>query len=205
MNNYERWNKAWLDLGLPIPDPSLFKYLMDCYAEQHRAYHTLTHIHECLTAFDTARQLAEHPAEIELAIWYHDVIYDVRRSDNEEQSAELAGRNLLEAGASSIVATRVSDLILVTQHNTTPLSADAALMVDVDLSILGAVSDRFWEYERQIRAEYSWVPLKTFQSIRAKLLRSLLARPLIYTTIAFVKFEHRARSNLSASLKLLEA
>ena len=204
MNNYERWNKAWLDLGLPIPDPSLLKHLMDCYAEPHRAYHTLTHIHECLTAFDTARQLAEHPAEIELAIWYHDAIYDVRRSDNEEQSAELAVRNLLESGVSSIVANRVRDLILATQHNATPLSADAALMVDVDLSILGAIPSRFWEYERQIRTEYSWVPLATFQSKRAKILRSFLARSFIYTTSAFAKFEHRARANLSASLELLD-
>ena len=204
MNNYKRWQTTCTNLGVCKPDSSLFARLIDCYAEPHRAYHTLTHLQECFAAFDKARQLAEHPGEIELAIWYHDAIYDVRRSDNEEQSAALAVLNLLEAGVSLIVANRVRDLILATHHNATPLSADAALMVDVDLSILGAIPSRFWEYEQQIRTEYSWVPLATFQSKRAKILRSFLARPFIYTTSAFIKFEHRARFNLSASLELLD-
>ena len=119
MNKHERWEATWSHLGLGTPDPSFFEHLMDCYAEGHRAYHTFAHIQKCFAAFDTAGQLAEHPAEIELAIWYHDAIYDLRRSDNEEHSAELASRTLREAGASSIIANRVSELILVTQHDAT--------------------------------------------------------------------------------------
>jgi predicted metal-dependent HD superfamily phosphohydrolase len=50
----------------------------------------------------------------------------------------------------------VRDLILATRHDVSPPGGDAALLVDVDLAILGSPAERFDEYERQVRQEYSW-------------------------------------------------
>ncbi len=170
--------------------PELLDRLRDRYAEPHRHYHTLEHIEHCLEEFDPLQ--AADPEAVELAIWFHDAIYDTRRHDNEERSAEWLLQELPEAR-------RAAALILVTKHHkaSTP---DEALLVDVDLAILGQSEERFDRYERQIRAEYAWVPEDVFRRKRAELLDGFLARPFIYGTEPFrAKYEAAARANLSRS------
>ncbi|HEX7899907.1 MAG TPA: N-methyl-D-aspartate receptor NMDAR2C subunit [Planctomycetota bacterium] len=160
------------------------------YAEPHRRYHTLEHIEHCLAEFDPA--LAQDPEAVELAIWFHDAVYDTRRSDNEERSAAWLLELLPEAK-------RAAELILVTKHHqaSTP---DEALLVDVDLAILGQSKERFDRYEKQIREEYAWVPGLIFRRKRRKILRGFLERPFIYGTEAFrAKYEAAARANLLRS------
>jgi predicted metal-dependent HD superfamily phosphohydrolase len=110
-----------------------------------------------------------------------------------------------DSGLLAEVAKRIGDLILATKHKVKPDSADASLFVDVDLSILGASSDRFDEYEKQIRREYAWVPENEFRQERAKLLREISARKHIYFTEFFrMRLEDTARENLKRSLVELE-
>ena len=81
---------------------------------------------------------------------------------------------------------------------------DAALLIDVDLSIFGAPAQRFDEYERQVRREYSWVPGFLFRVRRRKILEAFLFRPKIYQTERFREsLEERARANLQRSIRLL--
>jgi predicted metal-dependent HD superfamily phosphohydrolase len=69
------------------------------------------------------------------------------------------------------------------------------------LSILGAPAARFAEYERQIRAEYSFVPQALFAEKRRAILQTFLARPRIYSTVHFHHaLEQRARANLASVL-----
>ncbi len=220
MSTRRRWNAAWSALGLGVAPPrealpddlpddlfnDLFNDLLARYAGPGRAYHTLDHLRECFVQFDAARSLAERPAEVELAIWFHDAVYETRRSDNEERSAEWAARSLLEAGAPPESSERVRDLVLATKHDASPTGPDASLLVDVDLSILGAGPDRFDEYEEQVRREYSWVPERAFREARSGILRGFLARPHVYATAAFrARLERRARTNLERSLMKLGA
>jgi predicted metal-dependent HD superfamily phosphohydrolase len=53
---------------------SVFDELVARYSEPHRKYHTLQHLAECLAHFEAVRHLAEHPGEIEIALWFHDGI-----------------------------------------------------------------------------------------------------------------------------------
>jgi predicted metal-dependent HD superfamily phosphohydrolase len=198
----ESWRRLWDELGAAHPDPELCAELLARYREPHRKYHTLRHLDECLAELAPVRGLAERSAEVELALWFHDAIYDVRRSDNEDRSAEWAGFAVLAAGAPREVAARVRELVLATRHSEPAESADAWLLVDIDLAILGAPAARFDEYELQIRDEYAWVPTPIFCIKRREILATFLARPRIFRTDEFHgRLEARARANLARSLE----
>jgi predicted metal-dependent HD superfamily phosphohydrolase len=196
------WQRLWGELGATVVNGGLMNQLVAAYSERHRHYHTLQHLRECLVQFDAAAMLARRPAEVELALWFHDAVYDPRRGDNEERSADWARDSVLAAGCGADMADRVAALVLATQsHVAAGDDADAALLLDVDLAILGAAPARFDEYEKQIRAEYAHVPDDDFRLGRARVLRGFLARERIYATGVFHDaLEARARANLGRSL-----
>jgi predicted metal-dependent HD superfamily phosphohydrolase len=199
------WDAAWRTLARPAPR-ELLSELVARYAEPHRAYHTLQHLRECFVQLETVADLAEHLAEVQLALWFHDAIYDTHAHDNEEQSARWARTALVAAGVGREAAERVEDLVLATRHVATPIGTDARLLVDIDLSILGADGARFSEYERQIRQEYAWVPEAIFRERRTRVLTGFLERPTIYSTPRLAgRLEQPARANLSRSLRDLAA
>lgn len=211
MTEISRWNAAWSRLELE-PPPALFTELAERHGEPHRAYHTMQHIRECLRHLDKAAHGAvdgvpepgDASTRIEIALWFHDAIYDTKRSDNEEKSAAWAHDALIVAGAAAALAGEIRDLVLATKHDAVPEDETAMLLVDIDLSILGAPQARFDEYEDQIRREYAWVPEADFRAVRARILESFLARPRIFQTPHFAAMlEERARENLARSLARL--
>lgn len=197
-----RWERSWHDLGAPA-DAAERDTLMARYAEPQRRYHTQRHLDECFARLDRARARAERPGELELALWYHDAIYDPQASDNEARSAELAASSMQRAGLATDARERVRALIMATRHDALPAPGDSALLVDTDLGILAAEPARFDEYEREIRAEYAWVPSPIFCSKRREVLRGFLARDRIYMSGAFDADESPARQNLVRSLERL--
>jgi predicted metal-dependent HD superfamily phosphohydrolase len=202
----ERWRQLWRDAGLSGNADPAGRDLLARYDEPHRHYHTLRHIEHCLDEFETSRSSAADSEVVALAVWYHDAVYDPRRADNEERSADLAVATLSAAGFPSGRVARVADLIQASAHRGVPDAGDAALFVDIDLSILGAAPGFFDEYERQIRAEYGWVDEAVFRTRRASVLEGFLARPVIYCTAHFRdRYEAPARRNLQRSLDRLRA
>lgn len=198
------WQSTWRRLGAKIADEQLYHALLACYGEPHRAYHTVRHLEECFTHFSALHTFAIHPAEIELALWFHDAIYDVKRHDNEERSADWASACMLQVNLDEEVAARVHALILATRHQVVPSGIDAEILVDVDLSILAAPAPRFDEYERQIREEYRHVPQALFSLKRKQILEEFLARPRIFMTpLFFERHEERARENILRSVQRL--
>ena len=201
--NPERWSQLWRTATNSAPPVEYYARLVAMYSEPHRHYHNLQHIADCLGEFDRAKQLATDTTAVELAIWLHDAVYDPRSADNEERSAGLAGDWLRKCGAAGLAGS-VAQLILATKSHDARLHADAPLLVDVDLSILGRPPERFWEYEQQIRKEYDWVAAEVFATKRAEILQKFLARPRIYhTEMFFQKLEVQARINLGDSIRQL--
>ena len=89
-------------------------------------------------------------------------------------------------------------------HESEP-GTDLALMIDIDLAILGNSWVRFSEYEQAIRGEYAWVPADVFCSKRATILEKFLVRDRIYSTEWFQrKHEQPARENLMKSIQNLK-
>ena len=164
----------------------------------------MRHLEACLGALADVRSLAERPSEVEVALWFHDAIYDTHSSDNEKRSAEWAKQSAAAAGLTTDQVTRVSGLILATQHSAVPAGTDAMVLVDIDLGILGADIGRFEEYEAQIREEYTWVPEPLYRQGRQKILEEFAAREWIYCTDYFrAAYEDRARENIGRSIARL--
>ena len=175
--------------------------LLQRYCEPHRHYHSLAHLEDCLSQAANLRPQFVHAGEVEYALWFHDAIYDTRKSDNEQRCADWARQSALAAGLSAAAAQRIHELILATRHASLPATADAALLIDIDLSILGADATRFDAYEHEIRSEYHWVPSFLFNLKRKQLLREFLARPRIYSSAAHqARLELPARANLARSI-----
>ncbi len=200
----ERWITTWQGLPSSSAPPDLFAELERRYREAQRHYHTLRHLEECFAALDDVRPAGGDTTAIELALWFHDAIYDVHRHDNEERSAAWAASCLQSAGVARPTVDRVTSLILATQHHAAGTDPEASLLVDVDLAILGAAPPRFREYERQIRAEYAHVPDEVFAHKRREILEDFLRRPALFATPAGrARYERQARINLSEALARL--
>ncbi|KNZ32222.1 MAG: hypothetical protein AD742_13765 [Methylibium sp. NZG] len=180
---------------------ALLSELLSRYAEPHRSYHKLQHLGECLDGFDTVAHFAERPAEVEAALWFHDAIYELASHRNEEDSAMWAQQALTSAGVAAEAVARVASLVLATKHTALPERPDERLLVDIDLSILGAHPARFAEYEAQIRIEYAFVPEAVFRSKRRAILQAFLDRPHIFSTLHFrAALEPTARVNLARAV-----
>ncbi len=200
----DRWAQIWRQVTTAGDPQSVYQDLVSRYSEPQRHYHNLTHLGQCLAEFDSARQSAKDPTAVEVAIWFHDAVYDTHAADNEERSAELAKERIAQAGGGAGSSESVAALVLATKTHDPALNPDAPLLVDVDLSILGKPKERFREYEAQIRREYEWVPVETFRAKRAEILERFLARDRIYTTDHFFdKYEQPARTNLRNLIRIL--
>jgi predicted metal-dependent HD superfamily phosphohydrolase len=199
--SFTAWSETWSRLGVSLPDALLYQKLIACYSEPHRKYHTLQHLGECFSHLSEIRFLAEHPHEIEIALWFHDAIHDTTGKNNEEKSADWAQAAALANGLSQETAARIHALVIATRHDAVPASRDAEIIIDVDLAILGATPERFAEYETQVRQEYAWVSSLVYQRERSKILNAFLKRKNIYSTLYFqINHEERARENLRRAL-----
>ena len=205
--NGEALRAAWADalalLGChsTASTERLFDSLVTAYREPQRHYHSLQHLGECLSLARLHEAQARRPGEVAMALWFHDAVYDVHAHDNEQRSADWASDALRAAGVGADAAQRVHALVMATCHDAQPVDDDARLLVDIDLSILGAPPDRFAEYEQQIRREYAHVPREIFEPRRREILGRFLARdPLYLTPTLRADREAQARINLARAI-----
>ncbi|AHK16175.1 N-methyl-D-aspartate receptor NMDAR2C subunit [Thalassolituus oleivorans] len=201
------WQRCWsslvVDSRAHSRGNSVMQLLIAAYNEPQRKYHTEQHLKECLSIFNDHRAIAEEPAEIEMALWFHDAIYDIKATGgkNEDQSADWAVEELQKANVAPERVARIKDHILATKHSALPQGADQQLLVDIDLAILGAQPERFAEYEQQVRQEYRHVPGLIFNWKRKQILKAFLARSPIYATPELnARFEQQARQNLAGAI-----
>lgn len=169
-----------------------FDELERFYEDQKRGYHNLKHIKECLKEMDTIYHELGKPLEVEMAFFYHDIIYDVSRKDNETKSSELAKERIGSEG--------ICFLIEDTIKHREGIHPDSRYFIDVDLSILGKDWDDFIEYEKGIIHETSFqlnFNEATYKKKRKEFLAKFLERDFIFLTEKFrEKYEKQARENI---------
>ena len=203
--NKKRWLTLMESMGLK-DSLECFDALRSAYSQKHRFYHTVEHINAMLRHFDQVGHLASCPAQLELAIWFHDAIYKIFSKTNERDSAEWAQTFLRVQGYNKEAVQSVYDLIMATQHNdeASSITEDAKLLVDIDLTILGATPEVYDEFESNVRKEYRLIPSFIYRKKRKELLASFLDNSSIYQTDYFRdKYESTARDNLSRVIAML--
>lgn len=194
----DRAGAAWTDLALRYDEPG-------------RRYHTLDHLDEVFVALDglAADEVGGDVAwdPVRLGAFYHDAVYDPRASDNERRSAELARSQLLELGVAAETLEETARLVRLTaSHAPDAGDPNGRVLVDADLSILGAPPARYEAYRRAVRDEYAHLDDDAWRAGRSAVVESLLARPALYSTrLARREWEAAARRNLSAELSELRS
>ena len=196
---------------LPKQIDRLWQDIVTRYGEPQRAYHTLNHIEQLLVQFENIKQVLSEPHIIALALYYHDVIYDPARSDNELKSAEFAA-DALSPYLSTEPCQQIHALIMMTaSHQIDTLVDrnkynDAAYLLDMDLSILGTPWSAYEQYAKAIRQEYKHIADNNYRDGRTAVLQGLLAHPKLYLTDHYYnQLETQARANIKRELTLLAA
>lgn len=195
----ERWSRT-------LPGrPEIGEELIARYGDPARRYHNLGHLADVLAAVDVLSPEAVNLPAVELAAWFHDAVYDVRRDDNEEQSARLAEGQLPAAGLDETSVRQVARLVRLTAgHDPAAEDPDAAVLCDADLAVLAGEESRYAAYVGEIREEYAHVDDDAFRIGRMSVLRQLLALPQLFNTAeGRRRWQTSARANLRRELAAL--
>lgn len=181
------------------------------YNATQRAYHSLQHIQQLFSQFEQIKHQLHEPHIIALALYYHDVIYDPRRSDNELKSAEYMVE-ALRCYLSDEQCTTIYTLIMMTATHELlewldkDTISDAAYLLDMDLSILGTPWSEYEIYAQAVRQEYRHIANEDYRTGRITVLQKLLAHPVLYLTAYYHnQFEVQARDNIKREISLLHA
>lgn len=176
------------------------------YGAGMRHYHGWKHIADLLAGHDAVRNLPEfvdldHDA-LDLAIVFHDAIYETDRTDNEARSADLFTTHAAPAGESERLRSVDAMIRATATHGPSPDPA-TRLMLDLDLAVLGAPPSTYAAYKAAIRREYGAVSESAWRLGRADVLGRFLARPRLYQTDHFHdRLEASARVNLTAEMDM---
>ena len=177
--------------------------IFENYNNADRAYHNLNHVYQLVKQIEQHKSSIVNPEALLFAAFYHDIIYDVTRQDNELQSAALAEKRLTELNADQSVINMAVKAIKQTASHAKTEIFDIDLFLDIDRLILSAGEEDYLQYVRQIRLEYDIFSDKIYNVVRKQLIRKYLSLPEIYYTTIFKKNEQRARQNLEKELMLL--
>lgn len=173
------------------------------YLHPSRHYHNLIHVHSLIKLIEKNQPHILNPQALFFAAFYHDIIYDITRSDNEFKSAELAEKRLKELHVDKQAATLTLEIIRHTAHHKKTGSFDIDLFLDFDRSILSASREEYQQYAALIRNEYDIFSDKIYTSARAKMIAQYLDAPEIYYTAVMKGKEQAARRNLQDELESL--
>ena len=202
-----------VDVGL---SQKWWKIVQQRYCESWRYYHTLSHIDHMLHNLTRYEDRLKNPKEVALAIYFHDVIYDPRAGDNEEQSAitfeRFAEECLCDGSEHLVERQRVCDMIMLTKKHQTSAhmpengygDSDEHFLLDFDMAILGEESLDYRVYSANIRREYAHVPHEEYCRRRAHVLKGFLDTRRIYCTEVFhKKYEENAEKNILNEIAVL--
>lgn len=187
----------------------VFEQLATAHAEPQRRYHGIDHVRQSLTLLDELHGSVRSPAEVELAIWFHDAVHSMMPlTQNEERSAEMAYASCLRMHIGEETSHRIATMVRATKNHILPSTADAgdvdfAIFLDVDLAILGTDELSYARYEKVIREEFSWMAFEgLYRRGRAKVLSRFLARPSIFRHPRMrATYEQQARRNIESAIQ----
>jgi len=184
---------------------------IETYNAPYRKYHNMNHIVKCLDSisyaipiFDNYRIEGENL--IQIAILYHDYVYNPLATNNELYSTSAIKRDFSFSHINREKREMISNMIMATTHNPKmELTIYDKYICDVDLHQLGSGLNEFLLNENNIREEYHMIPDEIFYPGRSKILQGFLDRDNIYYIKGFGnKFESNARRNIKYVLDRID-
>ncbi len=173
------------------------------HSNKKRYYHTLQHLDNLLVQLTEVKQEIHNWNAVLFTLYYHDIIYNSLKSDNEEKSAELAEKRMKEISVPIEIINLCKEQILATKSHIQSTSSDTNYFTDSDLSILGQSWELYLSYSKNVRSEYCIYPDIVYNAGRKKILNYFLAMERIFKTNFFYdKFEAQAKQNLLKEIEL---
>lgn len=182
----------------------LWTEVYENYSGKKRHYHTLQHLENLLAQLTEVKGEIKNWETVLFTLYYHDIIYDSLRSDNEEKSAKLAEKRMKQICVSDDKIELCKQNILATKSHLKSTESDTNYFTDADLSVLGQTWKSYSDYYKNVRKEYSIYPDFVYNPGRKKVLIHFLKMDRIFKTEFFYyKFEVQAKQNLQRELELL--
>ncbi len=205
--DYDRFQLVWghclLDSAID-ESAAIHQHLIDSYSEPQRFYHTLDHIEHCLSLLDKIRSELQNPEALELAIWYHDVVYQPGSIDNEQLSADQF-MTTSNGVFDDTLRNTIYRHIMATVHDGSEVKdTDTHYMLDIDLSSFGQAWPEFIRDSDNLRLEKKGQPDDEFYKNQAAFQDKLFGQPRIFKSDYFYdKLETQARQNRSDYLEII--
>lgn len=146
------------------------------WKEKHRFYHNTNHLIQILQDiehnihFNECNLYEKHA--LLLAAFFHDVVYDPKKDDNEDKSIKLFIISF--KGKDIKMIDTVCDLIEVTKHRKRPIKKLERIMWDSDNAGFKRGYDHLLKSEKLIQKEYSYLPKEKFREGKIKFLETNL-------------------------------
>ena len=182
---------------------TLFNDLVEKYSEPWRAYHSISHINNSLNYFDDCSDHAINPDAVELAIWFHDCIYELGATDNEEKSKDWFLARTTDQ-LSPTLRDEVARLIMDTTHKHIPATDDGRLLADIDMSSFSRPWDQYVRDSQAVRDEHGEPDSAEMDAKLVRFLQSLISNgPMYHSPFYAEHYEHKARENIARHITLL--
>lgn len=180
----------------PFLRPEHRNDLIDRYSESHRHYHNLEHITILFNLASAHGLRLTIPQQ--MAIWYHDCVYDPKRKDNETQSCEVLLKHH-DTDPHGFL-NRAICIIMDTKTHTSN-DHESQTVLDLDLAGLGFDYETYQYTTSLIRKEYEHLSNEEWLAGRKLFLNNLLSRDhIFYTPWARDFYETKARRNIEREL-----
>ncbi len=183
---------------------TLWEEIVKNHTDKKRYYHTLVHLENLLFQLSQVKTEISSWNTILFTLFYHDVIYNSLKNNNEEKSAEFAIERMQLLSVPKEIIKRCENQILATKHHKVSEDTDTNYFTDADLAILGSNWETYEQYYKNVRKEYAAYPNLVYNSGRKKALKHFLTMDNIFKTEYFhQKFEKAARENIQREIDLL--
>jgi predicted metal-dependent HD superfamily phosphohydrolase len=209
-----RWRYFCAEALLFDSCDKIFSRILAAYNEEHRYYHNLSHLAYVLEHVEKLTALTNTPAgatqqhpltAVRFAAFFHDIIYDITATDNEENSARMVEKILPEMGGTHEFVAEVARLVRLTDtHAVADGDITGAWLSDSDLIILAETPGNYAESVQEIRREYANIPEEIWQLKRIEMLQTFLAQPLFHLPNQ-EEAEERAHANIKSELAALHS
>lgn len=178
------------------------------YSEKYRHYHNIEHIKKMLSEVENHKTEIENYNDLVLAIWFHDVVYNPLKKNNEHKSAVYAKKKLKKISVSEESVKHIAYMIERTAEHfkfSEKDTPETKLLLDLDLMSMGSPREIYMQNTENINKEYSIIPQKAFNKGRKAFLEKMLNVERLYRTEYFFnKYEKQARENIAYEISLLE-